>query len=531
MKKGILIAPSDTVRSFLPLDQYGIDIVFPNKAELFNRIGESDTVMFSLLSYGDYRGFYGIYKSGMLNGKKIVVGGALLNILKHPEQLLDYFDIEHLCIGKGERFIKSFCEGRPMDRVYREDKPVSQLDMLLADHSPLDKIKDLNLVFNSRCRWNKCLFCHHTHDDLRQCIDHSQLGEVIKLVHNRPHINRLHILDNDVDIGFIAENILDNEQLMSRLELIDIFGIRCSGWVAKLEEYVRRYSDTLFTMGFGLEFVTQFFLDLYHKGYNIEHFRDKNSYLFTDKYKNLKISMYCLIGMPFMDSNYYRELSDFIEEHKHIEFKLSYFLMDDAIMANFNNFENLEVLENISTSDFGGMESVPSLETIHRRFRHLGTSQYDHFKQVLEPSGLLRHRNTLIDGSLYPFVFPGRKEFNMAVTLYRQQEYKAAIREVTKAIEAGYDYSKDNVHWVTGSCYERVNQFDKARAQFEKAKEANPTDCKVYFALSHCYRKLGQMDKADSNMRRGLLLHKANLIESEEPAEPKGFIKAHILHE
>ena len=363
---------------------------------------------------------------------------------------------------------------------------------------------------------------------MRQCIDYSQLGEVVGLVHNRPNIKRLHILDNDVDIGFITENILDNERLMSQLELVDIFGIRCTGKVAKLEDYVSRYSDTLFTAAFGLEFVTQFFLDLYHKGYNIERFLDKNSYLFTDKYKNLKISMYCLVGMPFMDIDYYRELSDFIGKHRHIEFKLSYFLMDDAIMANFDDFDGLEMLENISTSDFSGMEGVPRLETIHRRFRHLGTSQYDHFKQFLEPSGLLKQQNALIDGSLYPFVFPGRKEFKSAVTLYRQQEYEAAIREVTKAIEAGYDYSKDNVHWVVGNCFEKVNQFDKAIVHFEKAEETNLNDSRVHFAMSHCYRKLGQIDEADSEMKRGLLIHKAKSPESIGPAEPQEFTKTHI---
>ena len=60
MKNRILIASSDAVRSFLPLDRYNIDIVLPNNTELFGRIRESDTVLFSLLSYGDYKGFYDI---------------------------------------------------------------------------------------------------------------------------------------------------------------------------------------------------------------------------------------------------------------------------------------------------------------------------------------------------------------------------------------------------------------------------------------------------------------------------------------
>ena len=115
-------------------------------------------------------------------------------------------------------------------------------------------------------------------------------------------------------------------------------------------------------MNFGLEFVSQFFIDLYHKGYNLESFLKKSRYLFSNDYKNLRVHMYCLLGMPLMDSDYYAELANFAGQHRHIGFKLSYFLMDDAIMNNFGAFDGLEVLGNIKVNEFSSMGNMPAID-------------------------------------------------------------------------------------------------------------------------------------------------------------------------
>jgi len=509
MSNSIIVSSSRSVRSFLPLDRYGIEVVSPFHPSFLSRLEKSDTTLFSLLSYGDYKNFCSLHKSGLLKGKKTVVGGAFLNLLKRPTQLLDYFAIDHLCVGKGERFIQSFCEGSPLGKVYHENRPVSQFDILIDDKGPLKKLEDLSLLLNYRCRWNRCLFCHHAHDGLRKIIDDQQLKGIIEIIRDTGHVRKLRILDNDVDIEFIAKNFLDDERLMSQLEIVDIFGVRCTSQVAKLEEYVRRYSNTLFTAAFGLEFVTQFFLDLYQKGYNLERFLDKSRFLFDNRYENLKVAMYCLVGMPLMDREYYSKLSDFISEYRHIDFRLSYFLMDDAIMANFNGFDGLEVLDNINTGDFNGMQDSPNLDTIHRHFLYRGMSQCDHFKQVLEPSGLLRRKNAGIHPFLYPFVMPGKREFDTAMALSRRGEYESAIIEAKKATQLGYCYSGNNVDLFLGYCYEKLQKYDRAIVHFEKVKENGSGDYKMHFSLARCYSGTGQKEKASHEMKEGYIKFKA----------------------
>jgi signal peptidase I len=406
MKKAIMVTSSNVIRNFLPLDKYGIELInYPICSDILARIKESDIVMFSLLSFWDLKMFATVNWSGVLKDKTTIVGGAFLNTIKKPEQLLDHFDINHLCIGKGERFIQSLCEGKPVGQVYYEDKPVSQFDILMDNKTGLGELRELSLLSNYQCRWNRCLFCHHAHDNLRNCIDSPQLREIAEVVRSKGNLRRLQILDNDIDINFIIENILEDEKLMSQLECLDIFGIRCTSQASKLEKYINRYKDTTFIVNFGLEFVSQFFIDLYHKGYNLGSFLKKSRYLFSNDYKNLRVHMYCLLGMPLMDSDYYAELANFAGQHRHIGFKLSYFLMDDAIMNNFGAFDGLEVLGNIKVNEFSSMGNMPAIDTVHRHFLHGGESQYHHFKNVLEPSGLLRHRNTSIGGSLYPFAF------------------------------------------------------------------------------------------------------------------------------
>jgi hypothetical protein len=402
----IIITSSGVIRSFLPLDRYGIRLVHTNDSNLYGIINQSDTVMFSMLSFWDYKAFCNIHRSGVLKGKRIIVGGALLNIIKHPEQLLKYFTIDHICVGKGERFIKYLCEGESIDKVYYENNPVSQFDILMDNEKCFWALRELNLLLNYRCRWSKCLFCHHGHDEPGKNLNASQLGKTFELVRRGGLIRKLNILDSDLDIGFFVENILEDEQLMLQLEKIFVFGIRCDSRLTDLKRYIERYQNVTFRMNFGLEFVTQFFIDLYQKGYDLDRFLSRYDFLFSNGFTNLNRWMYCLVGMPLMNTAYYRKLSNFIGKYKQVGFNMSYFLMNDAVAPNFKGFSRVEILGNIDINEFNSMEGVPSLKTVYRHFLYHGRSQYEHFSNVLVPSGLLKHRNAGMTDSLYPFALP-----------------------------------------------------------------------------------------------------------------------------
>ncbi len=415
MNKKLIISkggiPKASIKSFIPLEKYGIDSV-SNHNVTYSLLQKYDSIFYSLGCMEDYVMFNKMFLAGLFKGKELVVGGAYTGIIKEHEKFADHFGIDYLCIGRADKFFEMHHKGELSERIYWELSPRTQYEILMDDPEYYRKRSIFSLIMDTQCRWGKCLFCHH-HNSENFITPAQILKETEEKIILPGKIKHLNILDNDLDVDFAVEHIFKNKNLMTKLRSLYFFGIRCTNDLQKFEPYIREYKNIKFTLNIGIEFADQYFLDRYRKGYNLKNFMRHSPFIFdkgfAKKHPNLRICSYLLVGMPEMRKSYYNQLAEFVAEYPHMMFKGSYFLLDDGIAANFGDFHNLTILDNIKTDEFNKMGEYPGFETIYRHYLEEGMTQKDHFNSFLRPSKLLKTEGFSINHFLYPFAKSRRK--------------------------------------------------------------------------------------------------------------------------
>ena len=327
----------------------------------------------------------------------IVLGGTLFSIL-HNGQVLEHIPgITHICDGKGESFIKELTEKRLSPGVYKSEE-FPPIEHYVMKQKYLSKVTLMLITFDdNRCTWNRCKFCHHQSGQIkRKGISADRLVDDVVAYHGFG-INHFYFYDNDLDpnklhdfLGLLHERIGPDPDIA-----FWIFGIRADHDFSMIKPLVWR-RDLFREIAIGVEFYSQYMLDLYNKGITTSQI-DKCVQTFLDM--GADVHGYFLFGAPGERAMHLKETRAWIEKHRDDVFiRASFFrLSPDTAMYRDSNRFKIETGDFYRINEMKGGETLPPIDTKYIKF----TSWDEDEKRRVTREEVLRKTESVLGDALW----------------------------------------------------------------------------------------------------------------------------------
>lgn len=103
--------------------------------------------------------------------------------------------------------------------------------------------------------------------------------------------------------------------------------------------------------------------------------------------------------------------------------------------------------------------------------------------------------------------FAQSSAFYLGMNFAKSGDFQTALQYFQKAVDKNLSAKKlAQIHYNIGVCFYRLNQFDKAVTEFERAVEFNPNYEKAFYALGMAMSDLKKFDEAEKAFRQSLKL-------------------------
>ena len=260
----------------------------------------------------------------------IVFGGTLFYITDNEDLLRHLPEITHICVGKGEAFLKELIEKRLPGGVYY-GKNFPLIEHYLIKEKYLKKISRALITFDdNRCKWGKCKFCHHTPAEIRRkrVSVETLLKEV--LYYYEFGLKEFYFYDNEMDpkklyefLGLFFDKIGPDPEISFR-----IFGVRADSDFSIIKGVLWR-PHLIEEVSIGVEFYSQTLLDLYNKGVTKAQI-DETIQTFLDL--GATVNVYLLFGVPGARAKHIEGTRSFIDKYDgNINYFPSFFRLSSDI--------------------------------------------------------------------------------------------------------------------------------------------------------------------------------------------------------
>ncbi len=243
----------------------------------------------------------------------VVLGGTLFLITNNQDVLENLPEVTHVCVGKGETFLKELIEdGLPRGIYHGKDFP--QVEHYRIKERYLHKMTRILITFDdSRCTWNKCKFCHHNPSERsRKRVDAKTLVDDVAY-YRQLGLKEFYFYDNLLDPGkfydflrLLYEKIGPDPDISFR-----IFGARIDSDFSIVKSVLWK-SNLIDGVSLGAEFYSQALLNLYNKGITKEQI-DKAIKTFLDL--GASVGAYLLFGVPGERTEHIEETRSFVEKY------------------------------------------------------------------------------------------------------------------------------------------------------------------------------------------------------------------------
>jgi hypothetical protein len=294
----------------------------------------------------------------------IVVGGSFLNFLSIEDINKYYGEVNFICIGKGEEFLISLLSRKINPGIhFDKDFPLVKKYLIVKEEF-LNKSNLAYLTINgNECKWGRCLFCKlKTEEKDSQRVNIEEIYDSI-LYYRKNKKLKLVICDsyNNIDEIKKITDMLHEDKIYD-VDLI-VFGVRADMDLNGVKD------KSIFCINLGVEFYTQYLLDLYKKGITIEQIdKSINKLKFIAK----ELNAFLLFGVPGYNLTHFKDIKLFIEKYKNDihKFNGSLFCLSDNIeMYKMLKEFRIEITGNYNISDFFKSENCPKINTKYLKFR------------------------------------------------------------------------------------------------------------------------------------------------------------------
>jgi radical SAM superfamily enzyme YgiQ (UPF0313 family) len=336
---------------------------------------EETYVVFSLCDTKDFIPFnnfiYDIRENMSEIKFNIVVGGTFIEYIDLDDFKEVYYEVTHICVGKGEAFFKKLIlDGLEQGTYYAEDFgkiPHYQYNNKLLKYAGMAFI-----TFNdNRCSWNKCAFCHHNpKKNVRKINSVEQVVEDIHKYKLENNINTIYIYDNETTIDNLVPflELLRKKDYYRELKF-EIFGMRVSNSYDELDKILNQWNYNPFKeIAWGVEFFDDEILDLYKKG--ITTIQIVNSLKFFHNIGTRNVA-YILLGMPLVRNSNIKNLLTLQEKYDCFidEYRASFFRLSNKIDV-YRNQEKYQIIpgDHYTIGDLLDIDELPEIKTAYMKF-------------------------------------------------------------------------------------------------------------------------------------------------------------------
>lgn len=303
----------------------------------------------------------------------VVIGGSLFYIVDIEDAVRQLPGVTHVCEGNGEEFLKTLVEKRLPPGAYR-GKQFGRIQhyrltpKYLKHLSPL--FDDILISFDdNRCRWRKCLFCHHQNADemTRNVIPVDQVVQDVAYYYEH-RFREFYFYDNELNpkklnsfLTRVKEVIGPDPKLIFR-----IFGMRVTS-IPLIEPQLMWHPKLLGELSIGVEFYSQDLLDAFGKGITIEEIDRAIGLLLA---WGIPAELYLLMAAPGFRTTHYQDICRLINKYdSQVRYRPSFFRLTAGtpIHEHRDRF-GIESQAPYLLNELSGGQGLPPVRTHYWRF-------------------------------------------------------------------------------------------------------------------------------------------------------------------
>ena len=302
---------------------------------------------------------------------RIILGGSMHYILNNEDFLNHYTQASHICVGKGEEFLRTLIDKKvPKGVHFAEDfgniKPYRINKKYRIE-------KEVKITFNdNRCDWQKCLFCHHQTRHVCPINTAEKIAEDVEYYIKECNYKHFYFYDNNMNPHVLNKflKILLEKGLNKYSPTFYLFGLRVDSQFEVLTEILEQWKPSPIVGGsWGLEFYDQEILDLYNKNTKLKQI--DNALAFFHKY-GIANDAYLLLGLPGVNNKHIEHFKEFIDHKSYLvrDYRVSFFLLNPFIRM-YEDKEKFKMHEKnyLTLQDFFlDKINAPKIRTIFKNF-------------------------------------------------------------------------------------------------------------------------------------------------------------------
>ncbi len=303
----------------------------------------------------------------------VVVGGSLFYILDIEDAVRKLPGVTHVCEGNGEEFLKTLVEKRLPPGAYRGKQfgRIQHYRMSATYLKHLSRLLDDLLISfdDNRCRWRRCLFCHHQNAEelTRNVIAVDQVVDDVAYYYEQG-FREFYFYDNELNprklnsfLGLVKQVIGPDPKLIFR-----IFGMRVTSipFIAPEEIW---HPELLGELSIGVEFYSQDLLDAFGKGITIGQI-DRAIELLLGW--GIPGELYLLLAAPGFRTTHYNDICRLIGKYgSRLRYRPSFFRLTAGtpIYEQRDRF-GIESQEPYYVNELSEGQALPPVRTNYWRF-------------------------------------------------------------------------------------------------------------------------------------------------------------------
>jgi hypothetical protein len=254
--------------------------------------------------------------------------------------------------GNGEEFFLSLIENDLKPGIYYAED-FNTIKKYKINENFLSNFNEIHLIFRgSECSWNKCKFCPYEVRYKKETRDKYTVNDTFEsfLYYYNRGKRYFRIMDHETPVE-LAIKLLEKIVESGCTDIyLGVFGMRFEKFdKLKYLIYFTSFLKRGINLNLGLEFIEQKFADLYNKGIEINILEIFNVFEYANNLK-VRLNIFLMIGMPYMDKKYYKKLFTFLNIGKSMFDYIVFFpsflkLCWDMEMFNDLNYYNIILKE------------------------------------------------------------------------------------------------------------------------------------------------------------------------------------------
>jgi len=303
----------------------------------------------------------------------VVLGGSLFYVLDVEDAVRQLPGVTHACEGNGEEFLKTLVEKRLPPGAYRGKQfgRIQHYRLTPKYLKHLSRLFDYLLISfdDNRCRWRRCLFCHHQNADelTRNVVPVDQVVDDVAYYYEHG-FRDFYFYDNELNprklnsfLARVKHVIGPDPRLVFR-----VFGMRVTS-IPLIDPGEIWRPGLISELSIGVEFYSQDLLDTFGKGITIEQIDRAIEVL---QGWGIPSELYLLLAVPGFRTTHYEDICRLIGKYgSRVKFRPSFFrLTAGTPIYEMRDRFGIERQTPYVVSELAGGGDLPPIRTNYWRF-------------------------------------------------------------------------------------------------------------------------------------------------------------------